>query len=484
MENKILTELPMTYGIGRNKSKLCVDIKSIIGMNIEIYYKNNTYIIYVINYNKKTRKIIFLYNNEEFELDRNMFINCNFGRIFKYYTKEFKIEIGVILKDNKRDITIIDREYRVDKNGKTLKWYKYHCNKDNYEGWMVESSLFFGCGCSVCCSASKTVVKGINDIATTHPHLIKYFKNIKDAYKYSFGSGKKVWLICPDCGFEKLCTICSFISQNFSCEQCGDGISYPNKFMFNILEQLNINFTTEYSPKWCKYEFKNRIKQGSYDFYIPSMNLIVEMDGGWHNNDNTISKQTTEESINIDNIKDSLANQHDIEVIRINCDYKDICLRFEYIKDSILNSKLNELFGLNIVDWISCERYSYKNIMLEVCEYWNKKKEYETSNSLTKYFPLRKVTIQKYLKQGSKIGLCNYNPKNEMIKNGKNNGKANGKQIEIFKDGISLGVFESAPELERQSEKLFGVKLNSKNISAVCNGKRNHHKGFTFSFTT
>lgn len=36
---------------------------------------------------------------------------------------------------------------------------------------------------------------------------------------------------------------------------------------------------------------------------------------------------------------------------------------------------------------------------------------------------ISRITINRYLKKGSKIGLCSYNPKEEQIKNGIKNGK-------------------------------------------------------------
>lgn len=72
--------------------------------------------------------------------------------------------------------------------------------------------------------------------------------------------------------------------------------------------------------------------------------------------------------------------------------------------------------------------------------------------------------------------------KEKIRKNSSKNGKASGKQVEIFKYGIPLGVFESCAELERQSEELFGVKLWQGNISSVCMGNRKQHKGFTFKY--
>jgi hypothetical protein len=49
-----------------------------------------------------------------------------------------------------------------------------------------------------------------------------------------------------------------------SCNACGDGIKYPEKFMMEMLSQLNIVYEFQYSPDW--------IVPRKYDFYIPVMN--------------------------------------------------------------------------------------------------------------------------------------------------------------------------------------------------------------------
>ena len=126
-------------------------------------------------------------------------------------------------------------------------------------------------GCS-CCNGA-IVVPGINDIATTDPWMIKYLVDPEDAYKYTRSSAKKVKVKCPYCGRvkDKSITLNKLHrNQSVSCS-CNDGISYPNKLMFNLLEQLEVEFETEYSPDW--------IGNRKYDFYIPSMKLIIEMDG-------------------------------------------------------------------------------------------------------------------------------------------------------------------------------------------------------------
>lgn len=139
------------------------------------------------------------------------------------------------------------------------------------------------------------------------------------------------------------------------------------------------------------------------------------------------------------------------------------------------------MFNLNEVDWIKCEIFALSNQVKEVCDYWNNKEDWETTTNLMNKFNLNKNTIIKYLKQGAKLGWCNYNSKKEQIKINKSNGKKNGKSIEIFKNNISLGVFESMTELEKQSEELFGVKLLHSSISKACNNGK-PYKGFGFKY--
>ena len=57
-----------------------------------------------------------------------------------------------------------------------------------------------------------------------------------------------------------------------------------------------------------------------------------------------------------------------------------------------------------------------------------------------------------------------------------------GKQVEVFKEGVSLGIYESCNELSRKSLNDFGVEFLISEISNVCNGKRKSHKGYPFKY--
>ncbi|NMM62224.1 hypothetical protein HBE96_05895 [Clostridium sp. P21] len=357
------------------------------------------------------------------------------------------------------------------------KWYKYKCNKCNWhEGWIDESSLLKN-GCS-CCNG-KTVVEGINDIPTTSPNLIKYFLNgIDQAKLYTKSGGDEIYPICPDCGRikSKKMKIATIYRYGIGCT-CSDSISKPNKIMFSVLEQLQVEFETEKIFDWCKYSLNNKLKTGRYDFYVKlnDKEYIIEMDGQWHNSDNNMSGQTKEKSNFIDSEKDRLARENGIQVIRIDCNPS----KLEYIKNSIKKSILIDIFDLSTIDWLKVEEFTCTNLVKVACDY-KKNNPNMTTNDIGKIMNLSYTTISKYLKRGNSLSWCNYDVQEEITKTSIKNGKANGKKVEIFKDNKSLGIFESSRELERQSLELFGVKLYQSNISIVCLGKRKQYKGYTF----
>jgi hypothetical protein len=96
-----------------------------------------------------------------------------------------------------------------------------------------------------------------------------------------------------------------------------------------------------------------------------------------------------------------------------------------------------------------------------------------------------RTTIIEWLKQGEKLGWCDYNAKlvNKKVLFKKGNIPNNIKSVEVFKDGISKGIYPSGAYLSKNSEELFGVKFDYRSISAVCHNKFNTHKGYNFKFS-
>src|SRR5690606_5751538 len=111
-------------------------------------------------------------------------------------------------------------------------------------------TLLHGCGCPVC--SKNVILKGVNDVSATHPHILKYLVNIEDAYRLHINSKEKVKVKCPYCGEEKESVMLNLHRYGVSCPKCGDKISYPNKFVRNIFEQLGVIQQNEVVFDWCE----------------------------------------------------------------------------------------------------------------------------------------------------------------------------------------------------------------------------------------
>lgn len=355
-------------------------------------------------------------------------------------------------------------------NSKTRILVQHNCNKCNNSTFLIRpSDLINGQKCPVC--SHRKVAKGINDIATTHPYLVQYFANIEDAYKYSYGSNKKAILKCPLCGKKSKKAICDLTRNGkvANCSNCGDGISYPEKFIIKVLDQLNIKYKTQYSPDW--------IKPKRYDFYIPSLNCIIETHGEQHysrkSNFRSLGGRTLQEEQTNDQYKRKIALAKGIErYIELDCRKSNL----EWIKNSILNSKLTELFDLSKVDWLKCAEFANKNIVKEVCEDYNIIKDVKL---ISKKYNINRNTIVKYLRLGTKIGLCVYDKNiSELIRINKST-KANRRAIINIE---SQKVFEGCNIAAKQLIDILDIKIQPSCISLVARGKQSQTKGLHFKY--
>ena len=369
-------------------------------------------------------------------------------------TEEFVKEV----KEKYGDEYTVLGEYKGNKRKLLI---RHNCGKcNNYEWEITPNSLLRGRGCPAC--NNKEIILGFNTIWDTDRWMVDLGISEEDAKRYSRCSNKKITVKCPDCGKEKKITV----SNLYSCKSifcpCDDGKSYPEKFIMSVLEQLDLEFETEYKAKWSNNK--------RYDFCIKKYDCIIEVNGGQHysniSNFKLLGGRTLEEEQINDKFKKEVALKNGIKnYIELDCRESNL----EWIKNSILHSELAKLFDLSKVDWQQCAEFANKNIVKEVCDYWNNRKDNETTGNLAKVFNLSVTTIRNYLKKGTKLDWCNYT--------------ANfGKKVEVFKDNKSLGIFSSCAELERQSERLFGVKLLISSISAVCNENLKSYKDFTFKY--
>lgn len=324
-------------------------------------------------------------------------------RMLKYF-----YSIGNEIIDNKRQLLILDREIRSKKNNGKIsnrKWYKYKCLKCGNENWIDEYSLKNNhCGCNACCKSPQKVVIGINDIGTTDEWMIPFFKNKQDAFLYNKSSSKKVDYICPNCGKIHNMSIQNLYKRKYIPCICSDGMSFPNKFMYAFLNQLDINFEIEKKFDWSN----NRV----YDDYIifNNIKIIVEMHGAQHYDKALLKSKrrfrTVEEEQNNDIYKKNLAIMNGIDYY-FEIDAKKSTK--EYLRDNIISSGL--LHVLNIepddVDWDICLEFALSSFVKTICGYKNKNPNISISE-IAKLYKLNRCTVYNYIKFGNELGWCNY----------------------------------------------------------------------------
>ena len=199
------------------------------------------------------------------------------------------------------------------------------------------------------------------------------------------------------------------------------------------------------------------------------------MDGGWHTKDNTMSGQTKEESKIIDDEKDKLCEDHDIKIIRINCDES----KLEWIKNSIINSELPNLlnFTKEDIDWLKCHEYACNSLVKVTCDYWME--GINNTLKISESMNIGRQTILKYLKQGSLLGWCNYDVEEVKREKGKILSQSNNIPIvQLSLSGKYISEFGSAME----AEKVLGIKSLNSHIGSCCKGTRNQAGKFRWMY--
>jgi hypothetical protein len=322
--------------------------------------------------------------------------------------------------------------------------------------------------CKECSDREKGAKKGKASletcIATTHPDFAKLFWNEEDAYKYSYGSNKRTDFKCPKCLRKvKNKIIFDVFKQGISCI-CGDGVSIPEKIMYHVLKQIGVDFEFQ-----KKFNWSNR---RMYDFYISSLNLIIETHGRQHYDESGF-EITLSEQREIDKTKEEMAKNNGVNhYIALDCRKSEI----DWIKENILKSELIDLYDLSHINWVEAEKFSFSSSFVkQTCELW----EQGTSvPEISDRLKLGRQTIRKYLKQGVKLSWCVYNPKEEMIKNGRKNGGRNKKEVVQIKPDGKVVFWKSAAEASEE------LNVSFKYISAVCTGREIKAYGSKWMFKT
>ena len=315
--------------------------------------------------------------------------------------KGYLYKVGQILEFKQGRIEIIEQiRLKHSKNSDYLdKGYRYKCLECGYIGEKKEGEFKRERGCRAC--VGQTINVGKNDLWITHPEVAKQLLNEEDGYTVTYSSTKYLKFKCSECGniVEKQVQDVARRDKLF-CSNCSDGVPMGERILGNILTQLNIEYKHDSKMYWSNNK--------RYDFYIPSLNMIIETHGEQHYT-KAFGDTTVEEQQENDEYKKDLALENGInKYIVIDTSVSD----FNYIYNSI-ESSLHNLFDFNKLDIEKLKESSSTSLFLKVC------KEWKDGNSLEEIAKINRLSVdgvRKYVKRETDLGYCYYNGKEEILK--------------------------------------------------------------------
>lgn len=311
--------------------------------------------------------------------ERNMGQNCPYcsnKRVLVGYNDLYTYCINNHLED-------VITEFDTDKNKFTMKDVTAGSDRDTWwkcpNGHSYKSSpsrrVMKGSGCGIC--SHNILVKGINDLATTHPEIAKewdYERNKEKPDEVMAGSNiKKYWFICPK-GHSYKTTVLGR-KRGTDCPQCNieNHTSFPERAIFYYMKQYIGEVEDSYHNPI--------IGRKEIDIFLPKYNFGIEYDGqAWH------------KDYNRDIEKDKVCYKNGIELLRVReygCyEYDSTSIKtyitsynMEELNNAILFifNYLNKKFGLKIKPDVDVDRDRVK--ILELMNLSEKK------NSLANYCP-------------------------------------------------------------------------------------------------
>lgn len=341
-------------------------------------------------------------------------------------------------------------------------WWKCDCGKD-YEMTVVHRVKTSAC--PNCTQFIFMASKGVDDMWTTNPDLASLLANPEDGYKYTQSSGKKVDWKCPDCGeIIKDKKISHIKNRMFKCHICNDGMSFPERIIYNLLLKLNLDFIHDKTITWS---FDRR-----YDFYLPFYNTIIEIHGKQHYKEmfKNIGGRTLEEEQENDRLKEKLAKENGIEhYIVIDARHSD----FEYIKINIMKSTIGKLFDIDSIDWDKINKKSQSSLLFKICDLWNEGCSIKKiSNELSK----DRNTITKYLKVANTLSFVDYSIEESMERGYLDSNKNFRPIVQLTLDKQFIKEYKSISDAVKE------VEINRTSISMCCSGKRNIAGNFLWMY--
>lgn len=311
--------------------------------------------------------------------------------------------------------------------------------------------------CTKCCGSYE------NSLEYHYPEIAKMIVsdengNDVNVRMISRGIREKFYFKCKNCNniSSTYKSLKHVVYYGYSCEYCSDGVSVPEKFMSNVLKQLNVEYIKEFSRlniDWINIRIR-------YDFYISSLNMIIETHGSQHYEENNMFHIDLNDIEENDKIKKQLALLNGIDhYIVIDCRESTLL----WLKENIIKS-LSPYFDLSNIDWNLAWKESQNSLCVKAWELWDSGC---SAKEIVKELQVTNTTVTSYLKKYDNYSKCE-----SYLRINKEN-HYNFKSYIIRED-----LHGGNPVKYCGAKELYDCKFNAANVYECCNGQRNRHKDY------
>ena len=193
----------------------------------------------------------------------------------------------------------ISKEWHPTKN-KLLKPSDFTSGSGIKIWWLCSKTCIYGCahewettiasrcsnefksnGCPHCSRRGNAIPCIHNSLQTTHLELSNQWHPTKNGLlkptDITFGSNKKVWWKCVINPIHEWEAVVASRSGGCGCPHC---VNKTEAKLLNFLKDRFPDVEAQFRPAWCKSPITGR--KLPFDFYIPSLKLLIELDGAQH----------------------------------------------------------------------------------------------------------------------------------------------------------------------------------------------------------
>lgn len=309
----------------------------------------------------------------------------------KYKSRSYEYSIGDTFQTRHGIMTIVDAAEIQWKDKRYRRLYTLRCERGHQ--YDIDESYLKAGRLRTCKKCNHPT------IMETDPEFGGWFVDSAIPYQKSRYSHSKADFYCQKCGkIAEEKNINTIYQRGYvPCPYCSSGISYPERYIYALLLQMNISFVREYADYFHEEGRKRHYK---YDFYDRDRNLVIEVHGEQHFLPGSFEKMGGYSLKQIEEL-DLKKKRYATEVLGMDYVYLD-CRKSDpnWIRNQV--TKKLSFYPLEAVDWKAVRSEANASVTVKLIELC---RQGYTQKKIAEMVHLHPATVSIKLRKAVEDGL-------------------------------------------------------------------------------